>query len=151
MEDFLIKTKGISKEFSGVRVLNNIDFELKKGEILGLIGENGAGKSTLMKIISGLYFPTEGEIFFEGEKVVINSPFVAKKLGISIIPQEFNLINHLNVYENIFLGNEKRKNKIVLDKKAMRKKTKELMNKLKNCDRSGYSDRRSECRTETNG
>ncbi|MDK2950838.1 MAG: ribose transport system ATP-binding protein [Kosmotogales bacterium] len=131
MEDFLIKTKGISKEFSGVRVLNNIDFELKKGEILGLIGENGAGKSTLMKIISGLYFPTEGEIFFEGEKVVINSPFVAKKLGISIIPQEFNLINHLNVYENIFLGNEKRKNKIVLDKKAMRKKTKELMNKLK--------------------
>ena len=131
MDDFLIRTKGISKEFSGVRVLNNIDLELKKGQILGLIGENGAGKSTLMKIISGLYFPTEGEIFYEGNKVEINTPLDARKLGISIIPQEFNLINHLNVYENIFLGNEKRKNKIVLDRKSMRAKTNELMKKLK--------------------
>lgn len=131
MDDFLIKTKGISKEFSGVRVLNNIDLELNKGQILGLIGENGAGKSTLMKIISGLYFPTEGEIFYEGNKVEINNPLDARKLGISIIPQEFNLINHLNVYENIFLGNEKRKNKIILDRKGMRAKTNELMKKLK--------------------
>ncbi len=131
MDDFLIRTKGISKQFSGVRVLNNIDLELKKGQILGLIGENGAGKSTLMKIISGLYFPTEGEIFYEGNKVEINTPLDARKLGISIIPQEFNLISHLNVYENIFLGNEKRKNKIVLDRKGMRAKTNELMKKLK--------------------
>ena len=66
MGEVLIETKGISKEFSGVRVLDNIDIGIERGEIFGIIGENGAGKSTLVKILSGIYTPTEGKIFFDG-------------------------------------------------------------------------------------
>lgn len=129
MEDVLLKTENISKEFSGVRVLNRISVEIRRGEILGLIGENGAGKSTFIKILNGTYTPTEGRIYFEGRPVEIRDTGVAKDMGISTIPQEFNLINHLNVYENIFLGKEYRRG-LFLDKKAMMQKTRELMQEL---------------------
>ncbi len=127
----IVKTINISKEFSGVRVLNNINVEIFTGEVFGIIGENGAGKSTFVKIISGAYTPTEGEIYFNGKKVEIESTRKARNLGINIIPQEFNLIKDLNVYENIFLGNEYQKNRLFLDKKGMIQKTKELMEELK--------------------
>ena len=129
MEDIILETKGISKEFSGVRVLNNVNIQIKRGEIFGIIGENGAGKSTLMKILSGIYFPTEGEIFINGEKVDIKNRIVSKSLGITMIPQEFNLIDTLNVYENIFLGNEYHKS-ILLDKNHMKEKTRQLLEDL---------------------
>jgi ribose transport system ATP-binding protein len=129
MEDIILETRGISKEFSGVRVLNNINIQIKKGEIFGIIGENGAGKSTFMKILSGIYFPTEGEIFINGEKVDIKNRIVSKSLGITMIPQEFNLIDTLNVYENIFLGNEYHKS-ILLDKNHMKEKTRQLLEDL---------------------
>lgn len=130
MDDILVKTRDISKEFSGVRVLNRISVEIRRGEIFGLIGENGAGKSTFIKILSGTYSPTEGQVFFEGQPVRISSPLVAREIGISTIPQEFNLINDLNVYENIFLGKEYRKG-WRLDKKRMIDRTAALLQELR--------------------
>jgi ribose transport system ATP-binding protein len=116
----ILELQGISKEFSGVRVLNKVSFSIQTGEIMGLIGENGAGKSTLIKIISGIYQPSEGKLILNGKQVHIPDYMAAKKLGIAIVPQEFNLINTLTVYENIFLGNEIRLNTGLLDKKAMK-------------------------------
>ncbi|HPM95458.1 MAG TPA: sugar ABC transporter ATP-binding protein, partial [Mesotoga sp.] len=129
MGEVLIKTSGIAKEFSGVRVLDDINIEIEKGEIFGIIGENGAGKSTLVKIFSGIYNPTKGKLFFEGREVEIKDPIHAKAIGISLIPQEFNLINELNVYENIFLGSELT-GKGFLAKKDMKKRTRELLKEL---------------------
>jgi ribose transport system ATP-binding protein len=129
MADVLLKTVGISKEFSGVPVLNNIDLDLHPGEIFGIIGENGAGKSTFVKILSGIYTPTRGEIFLENRQVDVRNPIVAKRLGISMIPQEFNLIGTLNVFENIFLGNEYQQGPL-LNKKQMKAKTRELLQEL---------------------
>jgi len=131
MDDVLLKTVGISKEFSGVRVLNRISVEIRKGSILGIIGENGAGKSTFIKILSGTYAPTEGQLHFEGREIRHMTAEAAERLGISTIPQEFNLIHDLNVRENIFLGRELRKGGVFLDKAAMRRKTKELLDELR--------------------
>ncbi|OAA31696.1 ABC transporter ATP-binding protein [Kosmotoga arenicorallina S304] len=128
--NIILKTKGIAKEFSGVRVLNNINIEIESGEIFGIIGENGAGKSTFVKILTGIYTPTEGKIYFNGEEIQLETPLDARNAGITMIPQEFNLINDLNVYENIFLGNE-RKNRILLNKKEMIRRTEELLSELK--------------------
>lgn len=125
----LVEVKSIIKEFSGVRVLDNINFTLKPGEILGLIGENGAGKSTLMKILNGIYQPTDGQVFLEGREVRLNDPLIAKTHGVAMIPQEFNLIDTLTVFENIFLGNEKC-NGVLLNKKEMRKRSTEILKTL---------------------
>ncbi|MDR0498076.1 MAG: ATP-binding cassette domain-containing protein, partial [Treponema sp.] len=102
----ILSIQGITKEFSGVKVLDEVSFDLRRGEIMGLIGENGAGKSTLIKIITGIYFPSGGSLALNGQPVHVPDYIIAKKLGISLVPQEFNLINTLTVYENIFLGNE---------------------------------------------
>ncbi|NMB46460.1 MAG: sugar ABC transporter ATP-binding protein [Firmicutes bacterium] len=126
----LVKTVDISKSFSGVTVLNKINVEIFEGEILGIIGENGAGKSTFIKILNGTYTPSEGQVFFDKNPVYIRDTSVAKRLGISTIPQEFNLINDLNVYENIFLGKELTKGKYLLDKQQMKEKTNELLQEL---------------------
>jgi ribose transport system ATP-binding protein len=112
--------QGITKEVSGVKVLDDVSFDLRRGEIMGLIGENGAGKSTLIKIITGIYSPSSGALALNGQKVEMPDYIHAKKLGISMVPQEFNLINTLTVYENIFLGNEYRKRSGLLDKAKMR-------------------------------
>ena len=122
------------KEFSGVRVLNDINIDMDAGEVFGILGENGAGKSTLLKIICGIYTPTSGEIWIGGAKVAVPSPMEAKKLGISMIPQEFNLIGTLTVFENIFLGSELG-NGLLLNKKKMREKTRLLLQELQ-CDLS---------------
>ena len=97
---------GISKQFPGVRALDNVDFTLLPGEVHALMGENGAGKSTLINIISGLLHPTSGKICVAGEEVVFASAIQAQKTGISTITQEFNLVPQLTVAENIFLGRE---------------------------------------------
>jgi ribose transport system ATP-binding protein len=129
-ENELVRVTDICKDFSTVRVLHHLSFQICPGEILGIIGENGAGKSTMMKILSGIYQPTSGEIYLEGKKVDIRTPLDAKKLGISIIPQEFNLVNDLTVYDNVFLGSELRTKSGFLDKKAMKKRTAELLKEL---------------------
>jgi len=122
----IMQIDNIVKEFSGVRVLHKVTIDIFPGEVLGVLGENGAGKSTLLKILCGIYEKTSGSLHFMGNQVEINGPASAKALGISMIPQEFNLINTLNVFENIFLGNERSQSGL-LDKKSMREKTRELL------------------------
>ena len=99
-----LNTKNIGKSFTGVNVLRKVDFELKPGEVHALVGENGAGKSTFVKILSGVYTPSEGDIFLDNEKVQISTPIVAQKNGISLIHQEPQSFSHLSVAENIFMG-----------------------------------------------
>lgn len=126
----LVRTEGISKEFSSVRVLDNISVEIRAGEVFGIIGENGAGKSTFIKILSGLYEPTAGKLWFDGAPVEIRGPADARRIGISLIPQEFNLVADLCVYENIFLGEELVGKGGFLDRKAMIERTRALLAEL---------------------
>ncbi|HEY5586081.1 MAG TPA: sugar ABC transporter ATP-binding protein [Ruminiclostridium sp.] len=98
--------KKVYKRFSGVTVLNDINFSVNKGEVHCIVGENGAGKSTLMKILSGVYSIDEGEIYLENKKVLISSPFIAKNMGIATVHQELNVIENLNIEENMTLGRE---------------------------------------------
>jgi ribose transport system ATP-binding protein len=102
----VLEMVGISKSFPGVRALDKMDFDLYKGEVHALVGENGAGKSTLMKILSGLYTTDEGEIRLHGKKVESRGIRQMIDSGVSVIYQELNLIQHLSVAENIFLGRE---------------------------------------------
>lgn len=102
----LLLLKNISKEFPGVKALSNVNFSLDRGEVKALVGENGAGKSTLIKIISGVYQPTQGEIFIDGKEVKIKHPIDARNLGISPVHQEVNLQPYLSVAENIFLNRQ---------------------------------------------
>jgi ribose transport system ATP-binding protein len=127
----ILSIEKITKKFSGVRVLSNVSFEIRRGEIMGLIGENGAGKSTLIKIISGIYQPSSGILRLEGRETEIPDYITAKKLGIAIVPQEFNLINTLTVFENIFLGNEIRNKVGLLDKPKMRELAVKQLEQLK--------------------
>jgi ribose transport system ATP-binding protein len=100
----LLEMRGICKTFPGVAALDRVDFTLEAGDVHMLLGENGAGKSTLMKILGGAYRRDAGEIFVEGRGVAIDSPREAGALGIRIIYQELNLVPHLSVAENVFLG-----------------------------------------------
>ncbi|MGI5849385.1 MAG: ATP-binding cassette domain-containing protein, partial [Christensenellales bacterium] len=111
--DIIVKMEGINKNFPGVAALQNVNFELHKGEVHVLLGENGAGKSTLIKILGGVYPKDSGKIFYDNNEVHFSSVRQAIKLGINIIYQELNLINNLTVAENIFLGEEIRKNGVI--------------------------------------
>jgi ribose transport system ATP-binding protein len=104
----LILAQDVSKSFPGVRALSHVRFELLAGEVHALVGENGAGKSTLMKILAGIYRRDGGEILFSGEHVNFASPRSAQMMGIGIIHQELQLMNHLTVAQNIFIGREPR-------------------------------------------
>ena len=103
----LFELRGISKEFPGVKALDDVSFEIRAGEVHMLVGENGAGKSTLMKILCGAYRPDAGGSFFNnGDPVTIHASSAARKLGIAVIFQEFTLVPYLDVAQNIFLGRE---------------------------------------------
>ncbi len=104
--DPVLEMKGISKRFTGVQALTNVDLKLYPGEIHSIIGQNGAGKSTLMKILSGSYIADEGKILLNGKEVKITCPADSSRLGIGIVHQELSLLNNLTVAENIFLGRE---------------------------------------------
>ncbi|MDQ0220697.1 sugar ABC transporter ATP-binding protein [Peribacillus cavernae] len=119
--EVLLEMRSIGKNFPGVKALSNVDFSIRKGEIIALCGENGAGKSTMMKILSGIYKPDAGEIVFQGEAVHITKPDVAQKLGIAIIHQELSLVPELTVAENIFIGDYPQKFLGVVDWRKMRK------------------------------
>lgn len=99
--DMLLEMKDISMIFPGVKALDNVTYTLRKGEINALLGENGAGKSTLIKVLSGVYVPTQGNIYMDGKEVRIHTPFDAQQLGIGTIHQEFNLFPNLSVLQNI--------------------------------------------------
>lgn len=119
MSEYVLRLIGISKFFGGVKALQNVHLEVKRGEIHALLGENGAGKSTLMKILSGVYQPDAGEIEIEGNEAHFSSPQEARKAGIGIIFQEFSLVPYLTVAQNIFLGRELKTKIGTLDNKKM--------------------------------
>ncbi|MGD6731393.1 MAG: sugar ABC transporter ATP-binding protein [Pleomorphochaeta sp.] len=127
----VVETKHLTKVFGSMYALNDINFSIKKGEIHGLVGENGAGKSTLIKILTGVYSLTKGEIFVNGEKVDIKDPVKSRELGINVIHQDRHLIPSFNGIENIFLGlpYSKKKDKITVDFEAMRRKIDVIMHK----------------------
>jgi ribose transport system ATP-binding protein len=102
----LLELRGISKQFPGVKALDDVSFAVRPGEVHMLLGENGAGKSSLMKVLCGAYRADAGEYFHKGEKVEITSPADARKLGIAVIFQEFSLVPYLDIAQNIFLGRE---------------------------------------------
>ena len=102
----VLELRGVSKRFPGVLALADVGFELRRGEVHVLVGENGAGKSTLVKILSGIYQPDAGEIWLEGSPVTLRDPHAAQRFGISTVHQELNLVPHLDVGRNVFLGRE---------------------------------------------
>jgi ribose transport system ATP-binding protein len=127
----ILSIEHITKKFANIAVVNDVSFDIHRGEIMGLIGENGAGKSTLIKIISGIYQPSEGALKLDGKPVLVPDYITAKSLGIAIVPQEFNLINTLTVFENIFLGNEIKLKSGLLDKQKMRDLSAKQLDELK--------------------
>jgi ribose transport system ATP-binding protein len=127
----LFEVKQITKKFSGVTALSAVDLILNKGKVTALIGENGAGKSTLLKIMSGIYTDYEGRMVYKDEEVKFSRPKDAQDRGISIIHQELNLIPHLTVAQNIFLGRELTNSFGFLDADKMVQKTRELLERLK--------------------
>ena len=115
----LVEMRGITKDFGPVRAVDNVDFSVPPGKIVGLLGENGAGKSTLMSVLAGSYPATSGEIFINGQKVNITNAKVANHHGIRVIHQELNLCNDLTVFENMFLADEITKVFGLLNKREM--------------------------------
>jgi len=102
----LLEARGISKFFGAITALRDVNFHVGHGEVLGVVGDNGAGKSTLMKILSGLFRPSEGELIFNGQPVSFSSPKDAQRLGIEMVYQDFALAGNMPIYENIYLGRE---------------------------------------------
>jgi ABC-type sugar transport system ATPase subunit len=130
MKDSLIlEMKGIQKSFPGVKVFEDFNFDLIRGEIHCICGENGAGKSTLIKILSGAYVPDKGVIALDGENLENNTPRLAMKKGVQTIYQEHNLFPLLNVIDNLFAGNELA-NGLILDSQGMIDKTQEVLSYL---------------------
>lgn len=127
----MIEMTGISKAFSGNQVLKDVSFSLEKGEIHALMGENGAGKSTLMKVLTGIYKRDGGMIKVKGKEVNFSSPKEAEKAGIAVIHQELNILPHLSIAENMFLGKEETVGKTsILKTKSMNDKTKKILFEL---------------------
>lgn len=125
-EEIILEAKKICKSFSGVPVLQNVDFSVRKGEVHALMGENGAGKSTLIKILTGVYTKDSGSVFWDGKQVEINNYKECQKLGIACIYQELSVIPPLTVAQNVFLGREPRKMGLI-DHKKMNEMTQALI------------------------
>ena len=129
MAETILRMTGIQKYFPGVHALDNAQLEVREGEVMALVGENGAGKSTLMKVLTGIYPSDGGTIEFFGKQVQIHGPRNAQALGICIVHQELNLMQHLTVAENIFIGREPMKGPFV-DKAKQNAMTQALFEKL---------------------
>jgi methyl-galactoside transport system ATP-binding protein/inositol transport system ATP-binding protein len=128
--EYILEATNIVKNFPGVQALKGVDLKVKKGEILGLVGENGAGKSTLMKCIIGIHPPTSGEIIFDGTELNKFSTIDALNMGISMIQQELSPIEHRPIMENIWLGREPLNKAGLVDHKQMYQMTKELLSTI---------------------
>jgi simple sugar transport system ATP-binding protein len=128
MEEYRLELKNVSKSFGEVQALENINFQLGRNEVVGLLGDNGAGKSTLIKIITGYYQPTSGEIYFNGKKVDELSVPKARELGVETVYQERALAELQTVWRNIFLGRELCNKLGFLDIQRMKDETYRLMN-----------------------
>ncbi|MFX1738325.1 sugar ABC transporter ATP-binding protein [Paraburkholderia sp. A1RI_3L] len=127
----LISVTKLSKSFPGVRALHEVQFELMAGEVHALMGENGAGKSTLMKILAGVYTRDSGDMLYDGQPVHFQSPREAQALGIGIIHQELQLMNHLTVAQNMFIGREPRKGfGLFLDEDRLNAQAREILARM---------------------
>ena len=121
MSEYLLEMKNICKSFPGVKALQNVDFQLRAGEIHALLGENGAGKSTLMSVLFGLYQPEEGIIKKDGREVQIKNPNDANDLGIGMVHQHFKLVECFTVLDTIILGVEPNKHGFLQKQEAREK------------------------------
>jgi ABC-type sugar transport system ATPase subunit len=130
MGQILLEMRNITKTFPGVKALDNVSLVVLRGEVHGLVGENGAGKSTLMKILNGVLIPDSGKIFIDGTPVTFKNTKQAQSLGISLIYQEFNLVNTLSVAENIYLGFLKTNRANFISWKKVRTDASELIKRL---------------------
>jgi D-xylose transport system ATP-binding protein len=126
----LLACTGISKAFGAVQALYHVDFEVRRGEVMALVGDNGAGKSTLIKGIAGIYPFDEGDVRFEGDSVRIHSPRDAARLGIEVVYQDLALADNLDVVGNMFLGRERVRNGLVLDEPGMERAATETLASL---------------------
>ena len=132
--DHVVEMRGISKRFGTVQALNNVDLELRRGELLGLVGDNAAGKSTLMKTLFGSVIPDAGEIFIEGEKAELRNPRDAQALGLAMIYQDLAVFNNLDVAANVFTGREYTKRILgitFLNRKRMEEESQALLDRLR--------------------
>lgn len=127
--NYILTVKNITKEFPGVKALDDVTINIERGTIHGLVGENGAGKSTLIKVLAGIYQPNKGEIILDGKPCRFSSPIEARRAGISVVHQEIKLAEPLSVAENMFLGNVQLKNGLV-DWKGMRRRAREIVEDL---------------------
>jgi len=126
----IVEIRNLNKSFPGVRALIDARFDLVAGEVHALMGENGAGKSTLMKVLAGVYQKDGGTIKINGQEVEISGPRAAQALGVGIIHQELNLMSHMSVANNIFIGREPRNRFGVVDKQRMNKETQAILDRL---------------------
>jgi D-xylose transport system ATP-binding protein len=126
----ILQLRGISKSFGSVQALTDVDFEVRQGEVMALVGDNGAGKSTLIKCVAGIHSPDSGEILFEGKPVVIHSPKEAATLGIEVVYQDLALADNLDVVQNMYLGREERDWLWRLKEPLMEQRTAETLRSL---------------------
>jgi simple sugar transport system ATP-binding protein len=130
----LLEARGISKHFGAITALDDVHFHVNRGEVLGVVGDNGAGKSTLMKILSGLFVPSAGEIIFEGRPVRFQSPRDARAIGIEMVYQDLALAGNMPIFENIYLGREPGSDVLgltIVDRKKSRRMAGEHLDRLK--------------------
>jgi D-xylose transport system ATP-binding protein len=126
----LLECRGVSKAFGAVQALYRVDFDVRRGEVMALVGDNGAGKSTLIKGVVGIYPFDEGEVLVDGETVHVHGPRDAAKLGIEVVYQDLALADNLDVVANMFLGRERARNGFVLDEASMERSSRETLNGL---------------------
>jgi len=126
----LLELRGVSKAFGAVQALYRVDFEVRHGEVMALVGDNGAGKTTLIKSVAGIYPFDEGEVRFDGEPVDIHGPRDAAKLGIEVVYQDLALADNLDVVANMFLGRERTRTGLVLDESSMERSARETLDSL---------------------
>src|ERR671934_2170380 len=125
-----LELRGVYKSFGSVQALSDVDFEVRAGEVMALVGDNGAGKSTLIKCVAGIHPMDEGEILFEGEPVSIHGPKDAAKLGIEVVYQDLALCDNLDVVANMYLGREVHDPAFRLREAPMEQKTTETLKSL---------------------
>jgi D-xylose transport system ATP-binding protein len=126
----LLECKGVSKAFGAVQALYRVDFEVRAGEVMALVGDNGAGKSTLIKGVAGIYPFDEGEVYVDGKEVHIHGPRDAARLGIEVVYQDLALADNLDVVANMYLGRERVRTGIVLDESTMERSARETLDSL---------------------
>jgi D-xylose transport system ATP-binding protein len=126
----LLECRGVSKAFGAVRALHRVDFQVRRGEVMALVGDNGAGKSTLIKSIAGIHPFDEGEVRYEDRPVTIHSPREAARLGIEVVYQDLALADNLDVVANMFLGRERTRVGVVLDESTMEQASRKTLDSL---------------------